>query len=161
MADRPDNMPADFETALNYIMAVKTPTIDDFKLMAFVETGGEAFYAGLANAAPNEQIKDLLNKNGREERAHAHRLKKVIEKLTGNSFTLPTPAENPYYVEPQGISVDKDFLNYLVDAEQAGDTLYEDWANSVDDTQCAGWLRQNGKEEIQHAERAKEAIGYL
>jgi rubrerythrin len=161
MFDRPENMPADFETALNYLMAVTAPTINDFKLMTFVETGGEAFYAGLAKGAPNEKIKDLLNQNGREERAHAHRLKRVIEKMTGDSFAVPAPADNPYYVEPQGILVDKDFLNYLIEAENTGDSVYEIWASAVDDEECAAWLRQNGKEEVRHGERAKEAIGYL
>ena len=90
MTDKPANMPPDFESALGYIMGVTAPTIDDFKLMVYVEAGGEAFYAGLANAAPNEQIKDLLNKNGREERAHAHRVKRVIEKLYGLAV-IPLP----------------------------------------------------------------------
>jgi hypothetical protein len=161
MASKPENFPADFETALNYLMEVKAPTIDDFKLMTYVETGGEAFYTGLANGAPNEKIKNLLNQNGREERAHAHRLKRVIEKLTGESFTVPSPQDNPYYVEPEGIPVDEDFLNYLIGAENGGDDLYEVWAQTVDDEQCASWLRQNGKEEMRHGERAKEAIGYL
>ncbi|MFT4581641.1 MAG: rubrerythrin [Gammaproteobacteria bacterium] len=161
MPSQPENMPADFEAAFQYLSGVSAPTINDFKLMAYVETGGEAFYAGIANGAPNQQIKDLLNKNGREERAHAHRLKKVIEKLSGDTFTVPSPAENPYYIQPEGIVVDKDFLTFLIEAEVSGDNLYETWASSVSDEECAGWLRQNGKEEINHSERAKEAMGYL
>ena len=97
MASQPENMPADFEAAFQYLGGVSAPSVNDFKLMAYVETGGEAFYAGIANGTSNQKIKDLLNKNGREERAHAHR----------------------------------------------------------------GWLRQNGKEEINHSERVKEALGYL
>lgn len=161
MANKPENFPADFESALSYLNEVKVPTIDDFKLMAYVETGGEAFYAGLANGAPNEKIKKLLNQNGREERAHAHRLKRVIEKLSGEDFSVPTPEENPYYVEPEGIPVDEDFLNFLIEAEKNGDDLYERWAQNMADEECAGWLRQNGKEETRHAGRAQEAIGYL
>lgn len=161
MADRPENFPPDFESALNYIMGVTKPTIDDFKLMVYVEAGGEAFYAGLANAAPNEEIKVLLNKNGREERAHAHRVKRVIEKLSGESFDVPEPSDNPYFVEPEGLAVDRDMLTFLVDAEIAGDTLYAGWANCVDDEECAGLLRQNGKEETQHSERAKKAMALL
>ncbi|MFT4560279.1 MAG: rubrerythrin [Gammaproteobacteria bacterium] len=161
MASQPENMPADFEAAFQYLGGVSAPSVNDFKLMAYVETGGEAFYAGIANGTSNQKIKDLLNKNGREERAHAHRLKKVIEKLSGDTFTVPSPAENPYYVQPEGIVVDKDFLNFLIEAEVSGDNLYETWASSVSDEECAGWLRQNGKEEINHSERVKEALGYL
>jgi len=161
MTDKPANMPPDFESALGYIMGVTAPTIDDFKLMVYVEAGGEAFYAGLANAAPNQQIKDLLNSNGREERAHAHRVKRVIEKLSGEPFAVPEPADNPYYVEPEGVAVDEDMLNFLIGAEKAGDTLYEGWASGVDDAECADLLRQNGREETRHSERAQEAIGLL
>jgi rubrerythrin len=161
MTDRPANMPPDFESALGYIMGVSAPTIDDFKLMVYVEAGGEAFYAGLANAAPNQGIKDLLNQNGREERAHAHRVKRVIEKLSGEKFDVPEPADNPYYVEPEGMTVDEDMLKFLIEAEIGGEALYEGWASGVGDAECADLLRQNGKEEIRHGERAREAIGLL
>ena len=161
MTSKPDNMPPDFESALGYIMSVAAPTLDDFKLMAYVEAGGEAFYAGLANGAPNPQIKDLLAKNGREERAHANRLKRVIEKLSGDNFEVPEPADNPYHAEPEGVPVDADFLDFLIDAENGGDALYQDWASTVEDDECAGLLRQNGKEETTHAERAKEMKALL
>lgn len=161
MTSKPENMPPDFESALGYIMGVTAPTIDDFKLMAYVEAGGEAFYAGLANGAPNQAIKDLLNANGREERAHAHRLKRVIEKLSGDNFEVPAPDDNPYYVEPEGIAVDKDFLDFLIGAEDGGDALYAGWADTIDDDECADLLRQNGKEEGNHAGRAKEMMGLL
>ncbi len=161
MSNQPANMPPDFQSALGYIMGVTAPTVDDFKLMAFVEAGGEAFYAGLASAAPNEQIRDLLNKNGREERAHAHRMKRVVEKLSGETFEVPAPADNPYFVEPEGMSVDEDLLKFLMEAKNGGEALYEGWAKSVDDAECADLLRQNGREEVQHGERAREAIGLL
>lgn len=161
MTNRPANMPPDFDSALGYIMGVTAPTIDDFKLMVYVEAGGEAFYAGLADAAPNQQIKDLLSENGREERAHAHRVKRVVEKLSGESFAVPEPADNPYYVVPEGMTVDEDMLKFLIDAEIGGEALYEGWASGVDDAECAELLRQNGKEEIRHGERAREAIGLL
>lgn len=161
MSSKPDNMPADFESALGYLMAVTAPTVDDFKLMAWVEAGGEAFYAGLADGAPSPKIADLLNKNGREERAHAYRLKTVIEKLSGDSFDVPGPDENPYFVKPEGVAIDKDFLNFIIKAEVGGDALYQGWADTIDDDECAGLLRQNGKEETQHSERAKEMMALL
>ncbi len=161
MSNKPANMPADFESALGYLMSVSTPTVDDFKLMAYVEAGGEAFYAGLANGAPNPQIADLLNANGREERAHAHRVRRVVEKLLGESFDVPEPADNPYYVKPEGVPIDEDFLKFIIEAENGGDALYQGWANSVDDEECAELLRQNGKEEVAHGERAKEMMALL
>lgn len=161
MSNQPANMPPDFESALGYLMGVDAPTVDDFKLMAYVEAGGEAFYTGIANAAPNPQIADLLNHNGREERAHAHRLKRVIEKLSGDSFEVPAPDDNPYFAVPEGLTVDADFLNFLIDAEIGGEALYEGWAGTIDDPECADLLRQNGREERTHSERAKEMMALL
>ena len=161
MTQRPANMPADFESAVEYIMGVKQPTLDDFKLMVYIEAGGEAFYNGLADAAPNAEIKTLLAKNGREERAHAHRVKRVIEKLSGEAFDVPEAADNPYYAVPEGVVVDRDMLTFLIDAENCGDDLYATWADCVDDDECASLLRQNGKEEVRHGERAKEALALL
>jgi rubrerythrin len=161
MANQPAHMPPDFESALGYLMGVTAPTVEDFKLMAYVEAGGEAFYLGVAKAAPSVEIGELLNKNGREERAHAHRLKRVIEKLTGEGFEVPGPADNPYYVIPEGLVVDAELLNGLIEGETGGDALYQGWAATLDDAECADLLRQNGKEEGHHGERAREAIGML
>ena len=161
MANEPANMPPDFESALGYIMGVTAPSVDDLKLMAYIEAGGEAFYIGLANAAPSEAIAELLRQNGREERAHAHRVKRVIEKLSGESFTVPEPDDNPYYVIPEGLSVDAEMLNGLVEGENGGDVLYQGWAAGMDDAECAKLLSQNGKEEIRHGERCQEALALL
>ncbi|MGR8920576.1 MAG: ferritin family protein [Gammaproteobacteria bacterium] len=161
MANEPVNMPPDFESALGYIMGVTEPTVDDFKLMAYIEAGGEAFYQGLANAAPSPEIAELLMQNGREERAHAHRCKRVVEKLSGEPFEVPAPDDNPYYVVPEGLTVDAEMLNGLVEGEDAGDVLYQGWAAGMDDAECAKLLRQNGKEEIRHGERCKQALALL
>ena len=161
MSNEPQNMPADFESALGYLMGVTEPTINDLKLMAYVEAGGEAFYIGLVNASPKQEIADLLAKNGREERAHAHRCKRVIEKLSGESFTVPEPADNPYYVIPEGIAVDAEMLNGLIEGELGGDALYQGWAATMQDSECADLLSQNGKEEIRHGDRCKQALALL
>ena len=161
MSNEPQNMPADFESALGYLMGVTEPTINDLKLMAYVEAGGEAFYIGLVNASPKQEIADLLAKNGREERAHAHRCKRVIEKLSGESFTVPEPADNPYYVIPEGIAVDAEMLNGLIEGEIGGNALYQGWAATMQDSECADLLSQNGKEEIRHGDRCKQALALL
>lgn len=161
MANKPENMPPDFESALGYIMGVTKPTIDDLKLMAYIEAGGEAFYLGLVEAAPNKEVAELLGKNGREERAHAHRVKRVIEKLSGESFTVPEPADNPYYVIPEGMAVDAEMLNGLIEGENGGDALYQGWAAGMDDAECADLLSQNGKEEVRHGERCQQALALI
>lgn len=161
MANAPENMPPDFESALEYLMGVSTPTVNDFKLMAYVEAGGEAFYRGLAAAAPKAEIAELFNKNGSEERAHAHRCKRVVEKLSGESFEVPANEDNPYYVMPEGIEVNAELIEGLIEGENGGDLLYQGWAKTVNDDECAQWLSQNGKEEIRHADRCKEAMSLL
>lgn len=161
MSNEPQNLPADFDSALAYLAGVTKPTINDFKIMAYVEAGGEAFYIGLANASPAQEVADLLMKNGREERAHAHRLKRVVEKLSGESFDVPKPEDNPYYVIPEGLAVDAEMLNGLIEAEVGGDALYQGWAAGMDDSECADLLSQNGKEEIRHGERCKQALALL
>ena len=158
MSNQPAHMPPDFESALGYLMGVRKPSIDDLKLMAYLEAGGEAFYLGLAESAPSAEIKELFVKTGREERAHAHRCKRVIEKLTGESFTVPAPADNPYYVIPEGLVCDEAMINGLIEGEEGGGALYEGWANGIGDADCADLLRQNGQEEISHSERARKAL---
>ena len=161
MANAPENMPPDFESALEYLMGVTAPNTNDFKIMAYVEAGGEAFYRGLAEAAPNAEVAELFNKNASEERAHAHRCKRVVEKLSGEAFDVPPNEDNPYYVMPQGVEVNNELLESLIEAEHGGDVLYQGWAENVGDDECARWLSQNGQEEIRHADRCKQAMALL
>lgn len=161
MSTLPADMPDTFESALEHLASVAVPTMDDFKLMVYLEAGGQGFYAGLAEGAPNDDIKALFEKSGREELAHAHRVSRVIEKLSGETFGVPEPADNPYYAPPQGLAVTAELLATIAQGEFGGETLYEGWAASVDDEEAAKLLRQNGKEERMHGERAEEIIGLL
>lgn len=161
MNKMPENMPADAEAAFAHFATVTTPSIDDFKLMVLLEASGLGLYAGLANAAPNDEIKDLLNRSGREELAHAHRVRRVIEKLSGEVFEVPEPADNPYYAEPDGSMLNAEFLEMLAQGEFGGEQMYEGWAAGVDDQEAAELLRQNGKEERMHGERARQIVGML
>ena len=156
----PANAPDNTGAAFAHINAVTAPTIDDLKLMVYLEASGLTAYEELAASAPNAAIAELLRANGREEMAHAHRLSKVIKQLTGEDFPPPDAAENPY-AGPSGRGVDRAMLEFLVQAENNGNDLYETWALNTADATVAALLRQNGKEEIRHGERAAEAIALL
>jgi hypothetical protein len=49
----------------------------------------------------------------------------------------------------------------LVVAENGGNDLYENWASAIGDAEAATLLRQNGKEELRHGERAAKALTLL
>ncbi len=160
MSQLPASAPDTAGAAFAHINAVVSPTIDDLKLMVFLEASGQTAYEELARTAPNPRISSLLAANGREELAHAHRVSKVIKQLTGEDFPPPAPEANPY-ARPSGRSVDRQMLNQLVIAEDNGATLYETWANHIGDPAAARWLRQNGEEETLHGQRAAQAIAFL
>ena len=160
MSQLPASAPERAAEAFAHINAVVSPTIDDLKLMVFLEASGLAAYNELAGSAPNAEVRDLLEANGREELAHAHRVSKVIKLLTGEDFPPPGPQDNRY-VGPIGRALDRDLLNYLVSAEDNGNTLYQTWAENIGNAEAADLLRQNGKEELRHGERAKQAAQLL
>jgi rubrerythrin len=160
MTRLPADAPADTGAAFARINAVTAPTIDDFKLMVFLEASAQSAYEELALSTDNEQIRALLRANGREEMAHAHRVAQVIKRLTGEDYPPPAAAENPY-VQPSGRVVDRATLEFLVGAENNGNDLYEAWASNTADAEAAALLRQNGKEEIRHGERAAQAAALL
>lgn len=74
--------------------------VEEMKLMILLETSGAPPYQKLASLAPEGEATDLLLKNGREETAHAHRLKRAIEISTGEPFAIPALDENPYAEPP-------------------------------------------------------------
>jgi rubrerythrin len=160
MSRLPASAPEKAGEAFAHINAVVSPTIDDLKLMVFLEASGLAAYNELAKSAPNEQVRGLLEANGREELAHAHRVAKVIKILTGEDFPPPA-AEDNRYVGPMSRPLDRDLLNYLVTAEDNGNVLYQAWAENIGNAEAAALLRQNGEEELRHGERAKQAAELL
>lgn len=160
MSQLPASAPAKAGDAFAHINGVISPTLDDLKLMVFLEASGLAAYYELAQSAPNSQIRDLLEANGREEMAHAHRVAKVILLLSGEEFPPPAAADNPY-VQPTGRAVDRGLLEFLVFAEDNGSTLYNTWAEHIGDAEAAELLRRNGEEELRHGERARRAMDLL
>ena len=112
------SMPQTAEAAGAYVYTVKSPSLDDYKVMVMVEAAGQGFYGALAEAAPTDAIRALLAKNGQEELAHAHRVSRVIKKLYGEDFAVPAPEENPYYRMPQGLTVTKEMLDTISQADR-------------------------------------------
>ena len=160
MSRLPDSAPDNAGAAFAHINAVVSPTLDDLKLMVFLEASGLPAYYDLAKTAPNDQMRTLLEANGREELAHAHRVAKVIKLLSGEDFPPPAAEENPY-VSASSRPVSRTLLESIVAAETGGCSLYETWAAHIGHEEAAGLLRQNGREEIRHGERAAEAIALL
>ncbi len=160
MSQLPASAPEKSGDAFAHINAVVSPTIDDLKMMVFLEASGLAGYYEIAESAPNDEIRQLLQANGREELAHAHRCSKVIKILSGEDFDPPKDEDNRY-VAPSGRTVDRELLDFLVMAETGGNMLYQTWADNIGNEAAAELLRQNGKEEIQHGDRARRAAELL
>jgi hypothetical protein len=156
---KPAYLPASAGEAFKHINAVTAPTIEDLKLMVYLEASGEIGYGDLA-ASANEAVAKLLNANGREEVAHAHRVAKAIRILYGEAFAVPTPSENPY-ARASGAKVTRAILENLVKAENNGKSLYNSWADNTANAEAAELFRQNGIEEARHGARAQEAIALL
>ena len=96
MSNLPSELPSDFGSAFGRLLGLQKLGVEDMKLMILLETAGEPLYFNLAEGVPSEEARKLLRQNGREETAHAHRLKKAIEIMTGQPYTIPTLEENPY-----------------------------------------------------------------
>src|SRR5258705_9666693 len=121
---KPSFLPQSAGEAFKHINAVTAPTLDDLKLMVYLEASGQVGYGDLAASAPNAAVANLLNANGREEVAHAHRVAKAIRAIYGEDFAVPTPADNPY-AKSATRKLDRTVLESLVKAENNGKTLYD------------------------------------
>jgi rubrerythrin len=161
MIEFSETMPKTATEAGAYIFTVSQPTLDDMKMMVLLEAAGHGFYAALAEAAPNIEVRALLEKSGREELGHAHRVARVIKQVFGEDIAVPTPEQNPYYMKPPGLVVTHELLDSITQGENAGEALYEGWAAGLNDPEAARQLRQNGVEERGHGERAQLAKAML
>src|ERR1700727_1157545 len=110
MVELTANMPKNAAEAGAYIFTVTKPTLDDLKVMVLLEASGQGFYAALAEAAPSEEARGLLQRSGQEERGHAHRVARVIKQIFGEDFPPPGPEDNPYYMKPEGLAVTAQML---------------------------------------------------
>ncbi len=161
MSNVPADLPPDFRAALAKLSALPTMGVEDMKLMILLETAGEPLYNALAAGIEPIEAQALLRQNGREETAHAERLKQAIEILTGQPYEIPSLDENPYGKPPALGEVTPALLEALVEAEVGGDALYQGYADHEDNEKVAKLLRQNGREEKRHSKRVKQVIKLL
>ncbi|MFA7270754.1 MAG: ferritin family protein [Sterolibacterium sp.] len=154
--------PADLFGAFEVMKTRQRLGIDDLKMLALLESAGEAFYLAVAKGVSNTQAKELLIRNGNEERGHAHRILKAIKLLGGEVFTLPEHEENPFVASVlDEYPVNVDFLSMLEEGEKDGDRVYQGWAATEPNADVAKIYRQNGSEEAIHGERVIKAIQFL
>lgn len=158
MTQLPANMPTDGMSAYAYFKTVETPSIDDLKGMMFLEASGQGLYDGLVEMAESAEAKEILARNGREEQAHAHRLRRAIKILSDETVDVPEPKDNPYEGGLGFDALSREILEGLIAAEDDGKALYDGWADAVDNEEVAKLLRQNGKEEAGHAERVRQVL---
>lgn len=136
-------------------------TVDDLKILALIEAIGLKLYEEIASRAEHPEVKKLLLANGREELAHAHRVSKAIEILTGKPFPIPAIEQNPLYTGIAPMPVTRAAFEGLVKAEFSGGDLYDAVASSFDNPEVVALFKQNGREEIQHGLRVQQAIEFL
>jgi rubrerythrin len=158
----PEGAPATLSEAFKRINTCTNPSILDLQLMVLTEAAGKEFYGALAAGAPNEEVKNLLLTNGREELAHAHRVSRAIGYLTGADYPVPAAEQNPYLTGdiPQR-PVTAKMLNALAETEFAGEDLYKIWADNCTNTDACALLRQSESEESRHGNRLRQAAGTI
>jgi rubrerythrin len=161
MSSLPREVPADFAAALARLARTDRLAVEDMKLLILLELAGEPLYARLADRVAPAEAKQLLLQNGREETAHAHRLKRAIEKKTGTPYRLPSLGENPYAEPPAFPSVNAAMLTAVQQGESGGGSDYQRYADHEPDPEIAEWLRQNGREELGHRDRVARVIEML
>ena len=150
----------DFFAAVTAMTGLEQLDVAALRLIYRVERAGETFYNLLAERIGNAEAADLLRRNGREERAHAERIRKVLGIKLGHDYQPTAEDQAPYAIAlPPTVGVD--LLPLIVQGELAGDADYHRWAEREPDPEAQRLLRQNGREETQHGERVRQVIALL
>ena len=158
----PPGAPATIGEAFAHINSLSAPTVDDLKVMVLLEAAGLDLYRGMLPGTDNAEVAALLEHNGREEMAHAHRVSKAIRAISGEDFLPPESADNPYLASPfPTMPITADALRGLSKGEFAGEGLYERWAENCDNAEAARLFRLNGGEERDHGDRLLKAAKLL
>jgi len=150
----PAGAPTTIGAAFAHINSVTAPTVNDLKMMVLLEAAGLALYEGLATGTENTAVAGLLRHNGREELAHAHRVAKAIQSISGEEFLPPSAEDNPYLADAMPKMP-------VTAASLKGLAQGECWASNIGNEEAARQFRLNGKEEADHGNRLLEAAGLL
>lgn len=151
----------DFVTAGAMLADKAVLDVDDLRLMYRLEMAGERFYEVLAEGCTDEAAATLFRRNGREERAHAERIRKAIAVKLGVDEYEPTAEDLAPLPVNLTAPVPLEVLPFVVQGEIAGDAGYQRWADAEPDPEVQKLLRRNGKEETIHARRVQEALELL
>jgi len=144
------------------LLSVSTPDAHDLKMLALIEAAGKSSYEAKVRGAPNDAVGKILAQNGREEMAHAVRLRRALKLMYGEDFTIPSDAENPFSTPTDAVEVvNAEILERTAQGELMGGDFYDGWASNVAHEEAAQLLRQNGTEERRHADRLREAASLL
>lgn len=151
---------ADFFAAVAALGAIEQLDIDALRLLYRVECSGEDFYNQLADRIGDARAAELLRRNGREERGHAERVRRVIGIKLGHTYE-PTAEDCAPYVVPLPDIISPELLPLIVQGELDGDAGYQRWADREGDAEAQRLLRLNGREETTHGERVREVIALI
>jgi rubrerythrin len=150
----------DFFSAVAALNAVERLDVDALRLLYRVECSGEDFYNQLADRIGDPRAADLLRRNGREERGHAERARRVIGIKLGCDYE-PNEEDRARYAVPLPETIGPELLPLIVQAEFDGDAGYQRWAERESDPEAQRLLRLNGREETTHGERVRRVIALL
>lgn len=158
----PAGAPPTLGEAFAHINSLTAPTLADLKIMVLLEAAGLELYRGLTENTDNSEVAALLERNGHEELAHAHRVSKAIQAISGEAFLPPPASDNPYLATKIPVMpVTPDALRGLAKGEFAGEALYESWAANAENPEAARLFRLNAKEETDHGNRLLQAAELL
>ena len=152
---------ADFFSAVTALGSIQELDVESARLLYRIECSGEDFYNMIADRIGNAEAADLLRKNGREERGHAERMRKVIAIKLGLEKYEPTAEDTAKYAIPLPDQIPVELLPVIVQGEIDGDRGYQQWADRESDPEVQRLLRLNGREETVHGERVSAVMQIL
>jgi rubrerythrin len=154
--------PTNSGEAFAYLQRLKDgATIDDLKVLALTEAIGQPLYEAMVQKTDNPEVQALLQRAGREELGHAHRVGKAIEMLTGEPFPIPALEDHPFYTPLETGPITKEVLLGIAEGEFAGEEMYRGVASGFDDPEVKKLFALNGGEERQHGERLHRIVELL
>jgi rubrerythrin len=151
---------ADFFAAVSALATIEQLDVDALRLLYRIECAGEDFYNLLADRIGDVRAAHLLRRNGREERGHAERIRRVLGIKLGHDYE-PTDADRAPFAIPLPETISPELLPLIVQGELDGDAGYQRWAAREPDAEAQRLLRLNGREETTHGERVREVLAIV